>query len=103
MAFNFDDYENLGDYIFTYPVLEVLKSEYQSWLRKQKKGVPSLEHREFIVDFVKDRITFGCRKYGEFEPEWETLAYYMEEVQKIFSNTFPGKDGKSVELGFEEE
>lgn len=38
-----------------------------------------------------------------YSPSLPRPEYYMEEVQKIFNNTFPGKDGKSVELGFEEE
>lgn len=38
-----------------------------------------------------------------YSPSLPRPEYYMEEVQKIFRNTFPGKDGKSVELGFEEE
>ena len=38
-----------------------------------------------------------------YSPSLPRPEFYMEEVQKIFSNTFPGKDGKSVELGFEEE
>lgn len=38
-----------------------------------------------------------------YSPSLPRPEYYMEEVQKIFENTFPGKDGKSVELGFEEE
>ena len=93
MAFNFDDYENSKDYTFTYPALELLNSEYQKWLRKWKKKVPTLEHREFIIRFVKDRITFGCRKYGEFEPEWETLLYYIEECEKEFNSG----DGTALE------
>ena len=28
---------------------------------------------------------------------------YMDKVREIFSNAFPGKDGKSVELNFEDE
>ena len=28
---------------------------------------------------------------------------YMKEVRKIFPNTLPGKDGKSVEIGFSED
>ena len=38
-----------------------------------------------------------------YSPSLPRPEFYMEEVQKIFGNTFPGKDGKSVELGFEEE
>lgn len=38
-----------------------------------------------------------------YSPSLPRPEFYMEEVQKIFSNTCPGKDGKSVELGFEEE
>lgn len=38
-----------------------------------------------------------------YSPSLPRPEFYMEEVQKVFKNTFPGKDGKSVELGFEEE
>ena len=38
-----------------------------------------------------------------YRPSLPRPEFYMEEVQKVFKNTFPGKDGKSVELGFEEE
>lgn len=38
-----------------------------------------------------------------YSPSLTRAEYYMEDVQKIFKNTFPGKDGKSAELGFEEE
>lgn len=85
MAFDFDDYKNLEDYTFTYPAREVLESEYQKCLRNQKKRVPPWEYRDFIIRFVKERIIFGCRKYGEFEPEWETLNYYIGEVEKEFN------------------
>jgi len=83
--FDFDDYENLEDYIFTYPAKEVLESEYQKWVKKQKKRVPPWEYREFIIRFVNERIIFGCRKYGEVEPEWKTLLYYIKEVETEFN------------------
>ena len=38
-----------------------------------------------------------------YSPSLPRPEFYMDEVQKIFSNTHPGNDGKSVELGFEEE
>ena len=38
-----------------------------------------------------------------YSPSLPRPEFYLDEVQKIFSNTHPGKDGKSVELGFEEE
>ena len=38
-----------------------------------------------------------------YSPSLPRPEFYMDEVQKIFSNTHPGKDGKSIELGFEEE
>ncbi len=40
MAFSFDDYEDIREYVFTYPTKEVIDSEYQKWLIKQKKRVP---------------------------------------------------------------
>ena len=92
MAFSFDDYEDIREYTFTYPAKEVIDSEYQKWQRKQKKRVPPWEYRDFVIRFVKERISFGCRKYGEFEPEWETLTYYMKEVEREFNS------GKSTAL-----
>ena len=82
--FDFGDYERLEDYVFTYPAKEVIDSEYQKWLRKQKTRVPPWEYREYVIRFVKDRITFGYKKYGETEPEWETLLYYIKEVETEF-------------------
>ncbi|MGN0335712.1 MAG: ribonuclease Z [Lachnospiraceae bacterium] len=38
-----------------------------------------------------------------YSPSLPRAEFYMDEVRKIFENTHPGKDGKSVELGFEEE
>ena len=83
--FDFGDYERLEDYVFTYPAKEVIHSEYQKWLRKQKKRVPPWEYREFVIRFVKERIIFGCRKFGEVEPEWETLHHYIKEVETEFA------------------
>ena len=79
--FDFDDYEDTKDYCFKYPAKEVIDSEYQKWLRKQKTRVPPLEYREYVIRFVKDRITFGHRKFGDVEPEWEILLYYIKEVE----------------------
>lgn len=47
--FDFEDYERLEDYVFTYPAKEVIDSEYQRWIRKQKKRVAPWRYREFIV------------------------------------------------------
>lgn len=38
-----------------------------------------------------------------YSPSLVRPAEYMNSVTSIFSNAFPGKDGKSVELDFEEE
>ena len=38
-----------------------------------------------------------------YSPSLPKPEFYMDEVQKIFENAHPGKDGKSIELGFEEE
>lgn len=38
-----------------------------------------------------------------YSPSMPRAEFYMEEVQKIFENASPGKDGKSIELGFEGE
>lgn len=38
-----------------------------------------------------------------YSPSLPRAEFYMEDVKKIFENAQPGKDGKSIELGFEEE
>jgi ribonuclease Z len=38
-----------------------------------------------------------------YSPSLPNPDFYAEEVRKIFKNTFMGKDGKSVEITFEEE
>lgn len=38
-----------------------------------------------------------------YSPALTRPEEYMKDTRKIFENTFPGKDGKSVELCFEEE
>ena len=82
--FTFDDYVDINDYAFTYPAKEVIDSEYQKWLRKHKKRVAPWEYRGFLISYVKDRISFGCRKYSELEPEWEPLLSYINEVESEF-------------------
>ena len=38
-----------------------------------------------------------------YSPSLTRPEEFMEDVRKIFPNSHPGKDGKSVELDFEEE
>lgn len=38
-----------------------------------------------------------------YSPSLPRPEFYMKEVKEIFENAFPGKNGKSVELGFDEE
>ena len=84
--FDFDDCEDLGDYVFTYTAKEVLDREYQKWLKKQKQRVSPWKYREFIISFVKERIDFGYNRFRELEPEWEQLKYHIENVEKDYAN-----------------
>ena len=77
--FDFDDYEVLSDYVFTYPVEQVLDSQYKMCLRKHKE---KSTFEEFVIPFVKERIMYGYSRYRELEPEWEKLKYYIDEVEK---------------------
>ena len=77
--FDFEDYEDLSDYVFTYPVEQVLDSQYKLWVRKTKS---TKSYDEFVIPFVKERITFGYNRCRELEPEWEKLKYYIDEVEK---------------------
>lgn len=77
--FEFDDYEDLSDYTFTYPVEQVLNSQYKMCLRKHKE---KKIFEEFVIPFVKERIMYGYSRFRELEPEWEKLKYYIDEVEK---------------------
>lgn len=82
--FNFDDYENLDDYTFTYPTVEILRGKYVKWLKKHPPYVAPWEYRCKLVEYINEEIVVGHRKYGEFEPEWETLLFYIKEIKKDF-------------------
>lgn len=82
--FDFDDYENLDDYTFTYPVLKILRRKYVKWLKKHPPHISPWEYRHKLIEYVKEDIVVGHRKYGEFEPEWEALLFYIKEVEKDF-------------------
>ena len=84
--FDFDDYENLNEYIFTYPAFELLKNRCVGWLKKHKLRVTPWEYRNKIIEYVKEEIQIGYRKYGEVEPEWENLKYHIKEVENDFNN-----------------
>ena len=72
--FDFDEYENLDDYTFTYPALEVLQHTYHKGLKQKDKYLPTCRFQDFIIKHTKFRIQHGYRHYREFEPEWETLS-----------------------------
>ena len=82
--FSFDDYESLDDYTFTYPALEVLRRKYVKWLKKHPPRVAPWEYRYKLVEYVKADILSGYRKFGEVEPEWEPLLFYIKEIEKEF-------------------
>lgn len=77
--FDFEDYEEVSDYVFTYPVEQVLESQYKMWLRKHKE---KKTFEEFVIPFVKERIMYGYNRFRELEPDWEKLKYCIEEVEK---------------------
>ena len=85
--FDFDDYENLDDYIFTYPALDILRRKYVKWLKKHPPHVAPWEYRNKLLEYTKTEIVVGRRKYGEIEPEWEQLLYYTTEIEKDFKNS----------------
>lgn len=77
--FDFEDYEEVSDYVFTYPVEQVLESQYKMWLRKHKE---KKTFEEFVIPFVKERIMYGYNRFRELEQDWEKLKYCIEEVEK---------------------
>ena len=84
--FDFNDYENLDDYSFTYPALELLRAKYVKWLKKHPPYVEPWEYRNKLLEYTKAEIIVGCRKYGEVEPECEQLLYYITEIETNFKN-----------------
>ncbi|MBO4941196.1 MAG: hypothetical protein J6D15_03240 [Clostridia bacterium] len=82
--FDFDEYENLDDYTFTYPTLEVLQHTYHKGLKQKDKSLPTCCFQDFIIRHTKFRIQHGYRRYREFEPEWETLYMLISEIKKDY-------------------
>ena len=82
--FSFEDYENLDDYVFIYPALEVLQHTYHKGLKLKDKSLPACCFRDFIIRHTKFRIQHGYRKYREVEPEWESLYMLISEIKKNY-------------------
>ena len=83
--FSFEDYENLGDYEFTYPALEVLQHAYHKGLKWKDKSLPTCTFQEFIIRHTKHRISHGYRRYRELEPEWEGLYVLISDIEKNYT------------------
>ncbi|MBE7013159.1 MAG: hypothetical protein E7416_03690 [Ruminococcaceae bacterium] len=77
--FDFDDYKNLTDYTFHYPVQEVLKTQYAQYKRKIQNNMLSFD--KWVLETVKSSVIRGYNKYAEIEPEWARLKYYMDNIQ----------------------
>ncbi len=83
--FDFEGYENLSDYVFTYPAFEVLQHTYNVALKRKEVSLPACSFQDFIIRHTKFRIKHGYRKYREFEPEWVNLYDYIVEIEKEYS------------------
>ena len=73
--FEFEDYENLSDYVFTYPAFEVLQHTYSVALKRKEVSLPACSFQDYIIKHTKFRIKHGYRKYREFEPEYRAFGY----------------------------
>lgn len=82
--FDFDDYEDLKDYVFTYPALEVLQHEYKVGLKRKDKNLPTCSFQDFIIKHTNHRIRHGYSKFREFEPEWEKLYMYIVDIKEKY-------------------
>ncbi len=80
--FDFDDYEALSDYDYTYPVKDMLQQVYA------KDNSPTWKYREFIVRYVQAEILAGQRKFQEDEQAWQRLQFYMKQVSEDFLNSY---------------
>lgn len=92
--FDFEDYEDLKDYVFTYPAFEVLQHTYHKGLKTKNKTLPTCCFQDFIIRHTKHRIRHGYVKFREFEPEWECLYMYIVEIQKNYTGK---KDTENIE------
>ena len=80
--FDFDDYEDLSDYAYTYPVKDILQQAYT------KKNSPTWEYRDFIVRYVEAEVLAGQRQFHEDEQAWQRLQFYMNQVSEDFFNPY---------------
>lgn len=81
--FDFDDYEDLTNYEFYYPIEEVLENHYHLYKRKKEKNF--LPYEDWVYKIVYDCVIRGLHKYGEVEHGWHRLKYYLDnsEVSKV--------------------
>ena len=77
--FDFDDYEDLSDYTYFYPIENLMERQYPLYKRKKEKAF--LPYEEWVYKTVYDCVIRGLNKYGEIEHEWHRLKYYMEELE----------------------
>ena len=82
--FDFEDYENLSDYVCTYPAFEVLQHTYNIALKRKEVDLPACTFQDWIIRHTKFRIKHGYRKYREFEPEWVVLYNYIVEIKENY-------------------
>lgn len=89
--FDFDDYEDLNKYVYTYPVKDILQQAFA------KKNSPTWKYQEFIVRYVEAEVLAGQRKFHEDEQAWQRLQFYMKQVSEDFFNPYSTAKPAEVE------
>ena len=70
-----------------------------------EKDAKAVEHKH--MTFLEAAKLAKDAKVAEmwlthYSPSLVRPEQYMDDVRKVFQNAYPGKDGKSTELGFDE-
>ena len=73
---------------------------------EKEKEIKAIEHKHMMMQeaaAIAAKADVGEMWLTHYSPSLIHPEEYMDMVRGIFPNAWPGKDGKSVELNFEED
>ena len=86
---------------------QLLSDLHQKRLEQALNEFNADKTRMAVGRLLEEYVDDGGQSYFDGAQKDATLYFvdddYMDKVREIFPNAFPGKDGKSVELNFEDE
>ena len=72
---------------------------------EKEKEIKAIEHKHMMMQeaaAIAAKADVGEMWLTHYSPSLVRPDEFMDKVREIFPNAYPGKDGKSLELNFEE-